>query len=619
MAHPPAASTKQAAVAALLLACSLSGARASEEATCTQGSPSASAAGAAIRQDVSEGVSLLATRSRRSRRSKVACASLDNHETYFTVDVAIGTPPQIFALVADTGSNSMIVESCTCKEAGYCGAENPCFTGTNKSTTFHFDPKMDEMVLTFGSGDIQAAKCEDVARVAGVEINMTDGILLMTDQALDFGGPFEGILGLGPPQPAKEANEVAEESEEAEINDADMESWDDVFGDDTTQTGGPLHAAADSQRMAGRRFARRARANGSSRLRGRSGASVHEPVGFLEQAQIRRFSICFNDGAAGVLRLDTPEAPLEHHSVGDEHWSLGLSGISVGDDASMVRAPAAPTLDPLADPLAGFTLAEAPSNGTSALCSQDSMLEGQLTPCGAIVDSGTTLMMGPSRHIDALLEAICDGWPRCSQNHTALAKAVEDAKKVITKEYGTEPFEFTVSSKADVLSMVLSDCAAWLEDGDLDELPAIHFHTAGNGSQQIATIPAHTWVIDSMVEETVQSYTHIDGLGDIPASTNGTGKMVRTCSHSFDYMEYETKLNGPIFILGTPLFYEYMVGYDLKAKTVSLTSQQQEPCGACDGKAGLITSRAEATGKKRAPRRQLGKPRRPRIDVGRPL
>lgn len=631
---------RRAVVASLLLAGLFGRALTSEEAVCAQGSLcSSSALDTAIRHDMSEGVSLLAVRSQKSKRSqqRVECTSLENHETHFTVDVALGTPAQIFALVADTGSNSLIVASCACMEAGSCDKESHCFTGTDKSTTFHADPEEPELVLTFGSGQIQAEEAVDVCQVAGVTANMTDGILLMTDQALDFGGPFEGILGLGPPLPKEEEmeEEMAAEDDMAGLSDAEMDDiLDKAFGDGSS--GGVADTAADSQRMAerrmaARRIARKARSARSSRARGRGrsrrrgGRSAHQPLGFLEQAHVQRFSMCFNDGAAGVLRLDTPAAPQAHASVGTEHWGLGLEGISVGDDPSMVRA--LPASDSAQDPELGFPLGDgagarlvsAPSGGTSALCSKDNMKEGQTTPCGAIPDSGTTMIVGPKGHTNALLEAICDGWPRCRQNYTALVSAVEEAKKVITKEYNTNPFEFSVSSKADVLDMVLTDCAVWLKDGDLDELPAIHFYLTGKGSQQKVTIPARTWVIDSMVEEKENTYMHIDGLGDVPVGTNGTGKMVRTCMHSFDEMDYQTIENGPVWILGTPLFYEYTVGYDMKEKTVSLTSQKEEPCGACDGKTGLIASRAEATGKKRAPRRQLGTPRRPSFDVSRPL
>jgi hypothetical protein len=531
----------------------------------------------------------------RRARGEPHCARLDNKDTHFTVDVAVGTPPQVFAVVADTGSNSLIVTSCVCTAHGYCGEENKCFTGTNKSETFHVDPEAQEMVISFGSGQIQAAEAVDVVSVAGVTVNMTDGILLMTDQALDFGGPFEGILGLGPPLPMdEESTSVGSSGTEDTssitdgISQADLdEALKRIFGGAQSES-----SQSDSQ----------------------SQEPVVAPLGFLEQAQISRFSMCFNSGADGVLRLDTPEVPTAHGAVGTQHWGLGLEGISVGDSTSMVESL------PLEDTWDGALKFEKPdAMGAGPLCSQESMAEGQATPCGAIPDSGTTLMMGPQAHVDALLEAICDRWPRCSQNHSALLKSVEAAKEVIDREYHFNPFEFSLSSKGEVLSMILSDCAAWLEDGYLDELPSVHFHLAGSSSKQIVTIPARNWVVETLVQVPQTSFVHVGGV-EVPVVSNSTNKTMQACSHAFGPMEYDTTSNGPVWILGTPLFFEYVVGYDMDQRKISLTAQEQEPCGMCDEKIGLVASKTQAaSGRNRAPRRQLGSPRKPTIDASRPL
>merc|ERR1719162_2681987 len=57
----------------------------------------------------------------------------------------------------------------------------------------------------------------------------------------------------------------------------------------------------------------------------------HHIPGFLEQAGIHRFSICFNDGLSpGVLRLGVDSVRAPHTSVGKDHWALDLRGISAG-------------------------------------------------------------------------------------------------------------------------------------------------------------------------------------------------------------------------------------------------------------------------------------------------
>jgi hypothetical protein len=282
----------------------------------------------------------------------------------------------------------------------------------------------------------------------------------------------------------------------------------------------------------------------------------------------------------------------------------------VGDSTSRVEA--LPSGD-AGDGVLGGGVAAGP------LCSRETMREGQATPCGAIPDSGTTQIVGPQAHVDALLEAICDGWPRCSDNHSALVRAVEHAERVIEGTYSTQPIEFNVHNKGEVLKMILSDCAVWLEEGGLDELPPVHFHLAGDSSKQTVTIPARTWVVEMVVEVPQFSFVHIGGV-EVPVVSNSTTVTVEGCSHSFGPMEYDTQANGPVWILGTPLFYDYVVGYDMDQKTIALTSQEDEPCGTCDEKVGLVASRSGASSRRsRVPRRQLGSPRKPTIDVSRPL
>merc|ERR1719310_1528273 len=72
---------------------------------------------------------------------------------------------------------------------------------------------------------------------------------------------------------------------------------------------------------------------------------------FLGKAKISRFSVCFNAGADGVLRLSPPALKDPIGNVGRAHWALDFGGFSVGDSA----AP-------------------------SPICSRDSMRRGQETP-----------------------------------------------------------------------------------------------------------------------------------------------------------------------------------------------------------------------------------------------
>merc|ERR1719440_632229 len=131
-----------------------------------------------------------------------SCTHLTNHGTHFTVDIEVGTPGQKFSVVADTGSNYLIVPSCVCQRSKSCSKSDRCFTGTNKSSTFSID-KGDSgpqsVFITFGSGTIEAVVAKERVSVGHLSVDMQDGILLMVARQLNIAGRFEGILGLGVP------------------------------------------------------------------------------------------------------------------------------------------------------------------------------------------------------------------------------------------------------------------------------------------------------------------------------------------------------------------------------------------------------------------------------------
>jgi hypothetical protein len=297
-------------------------------------------------------------------------------------------------------------------------------------------------------------------------------------------------------------------------------------------------------------------------------AATPEAMSFLEAAGVSRFSICFRDqGRSGALRLDPPKAsskPLI--SVGMNHWGLDFQGVSVGSKSAKVK-----------------------------FCSPDSKAKGMETACGGIPDSGTTLLMAPKSHIEPLFEDICDNWKRC--------------RTVVDEGLG--------KVKAEVFQMLMSECAEWREEEGLEELPPIYLHVAGeDGTTQSLRLDAASYIFET-VEEIVEEVTD-SALGfalPVPTGKNRTVCMPGISGHDMD-----TELNGPVWILGSPLFHQYNVGYELDQKTFksSITFEELAEdgvgCG-CEDELALRGATSPVERVERRPRELHGPPRVSRIDV----
>jgi len=335
--------------------------------------------------------------------------------------------------------------------------------------------------------------------------------------------------------------------------------------------------------------------------------------GFLEQANVAHFSMCFNEGKDGWLGL-SKTVPADHQStclpsLGKAHWGVGLFGISVASKSSLLETP------------------------VKDLCTKKAA--GQDSPCGAIIDSGTTVVTGPQEQIDSLLENVCDAWPRCSKDYAALSKAQNDAHAAAMKAYGgtSDPFKIdqVKFTKKEILQNTLADCSTWMKpgslaEGALDELPTLKFNLCGDGKCKELELPGHMYVIEQSASDlggagnATDNYTATYLQGVDPAAVGAIKAKMRAlsrgaskvCSPAFDAMEMSTKNAGPAWIFGTPFFYQYKVGYSLagaqsksasamqkgrggSSNCISFTSTKDSPCDAPDSvKAALVPSKPDA-------------------------
>jgi hypothetical protein len=286
---------------------------------------------------------------------------------------------------------------------------------------------------------------------------------------------------------------------------------------------------------------------------------------FLETAGINSFSICFNDeGEEGALQLAPPKPANSLISVGTMHWGLDFGGISVGNASMPVK-----------------------------FCSPDSKKAGQMTACGAIPDSGTTLFMGPQKHIDLLYEDICDRWQRC---RTAVSSGLQ-------------------KKKLEIFQMLIGECGTWMtEENGLDEMPSLHFKVAGkDGTKQTLSIDAAGYIMEQQIPIEKMEWQEVMGIPlKMPVKT---GKYSKVCAPAFGALEdtgmqTETSQNGAVWILGSSLFYYFTVGYDLN-ETAPAISFTEQSCG-CSKETSLVSN---SIGRARQLRKLSGPPRVSHFDL----
>lgn len=533
------------------------------------------------------------------RDATVYCSDLKNVEgTHYTVTVEAGTPPQEFDLVIDTGSSNVIIESCECRASKFCEESNKCFESKQSSTLQIAEDNqgLETVVLMFGSGPIETVISTDVVRMGSVAVTLERGLFLMLDQMLDFSGPFEGIMGLGLPKEyrhrkrssyslhGKKGNLRRKRSNWMPVNNGfSSASWDDEEGEGRPYKNVHMQqnvSLNDTMNTSGRRIL----------------DAIHQKMtyesDFLRKAGVSRFSMCFSedwDGVGGMLRLHTPPISETFSNIGSVHWALDFRGATVGN-----------------------------SKRSSRFCRLENMEQGQETPCGAILDSGTTYILGQEDHLVELYEDLCEQWPRCKKNHTAVQRA----------ERRKSPPDAVSWSKYTAFEALMSDCDTWYDSPEgLNELPPIHFHIHNAGGyNKVLTLQPWSYVVARYEETTnlAQSEDDIVPTEAFVGVVNGSGTKNWMCEAAFGVMDYPTPRNGPAWVLGMPLFYSYVVQYDIShdPPTVSFS---QDACRGCNREDhSNLTSRGVhplhgPRNWRRRPRQVKGRPRMPDIDFHQPL
>mmetsp|Transcript_66393 Transcript_66393/g.187055 ORF Transcript_66393/g.187055 Transcript_66393/m.187055 type:complete len:510 (+) Transcript_66393:52-1581(+) len=457
------------------------------------------------------------------------CSQLTNVQgTHYTMPVLIGTPPQKFDLIPDTGSPWVIVADSKCTVCD-CAKLNKC-VNRNKSRTLHvptLETNLPEThVLSFGSGPISILVATDEVRIDGTKIRhtMDRGVLLMEDNGLGFSGPFEGLFGLGIP--------------EYKLGQA-FESM--------------KHSYTD---------------------------------GFLHRAGIQSFSLCLSDrgwsGEGGVLRYNAPEGKeLLGITERTMHWQLAFYGATVGAGKQPPE----------------FCNYAAP---------------GQSSPCAAIIDSGTTYILGPYDQLDKLFDGLCDGWERCRTKYTRFRDGVMAASKRIGSGNSSQA-KPDLMSKAELFQLLLNDCHTWMnKKNGIQELPKVSWVVKGRaGNEFHLELDPWDYIISEQTYKMQITYGKIDGMTYV-TGWERRSKQIWACNPAFAFMDFPTERNGPAWILGLPIFYSHRVSYNIEHNPPSM-SFTKELCGGCT-KAHRELHRWNRTGGQdtpKMPRKMRGEPHLP--------
>merc|ERR1719401_1740353 len=100
----------------------------------------------------------------------------------------------------------------------------------------------------------------------------------------------------------------------------------------------------------------------------------------------------------------------------------------------------------------------------------------------------------------------------------------------------------------------MATCHEWMTPNGWAEIPSIFLHLGGSDGQT-ETLTLSSW-----------SY--------ITRVNNGYGR----CHALFGEFFFNSQNNGPVWVLGSPVFYQYQVTFDRKEASIGFNPQ---PCGTC--------------------------------------
>jgi len=146
--------------------------------------------------EIAEKIRLLQSQKYRAFRSLAnPDTPLNNYnDTEYVGPITIGTPPQKFVVVFDTGSSNLWVPSTACTDIGCKGKDK---YSSSASSTFKANGR--SITIQYGTGSMAGILAQDTTNVGGV--NVVNQVFGEATTLANFfaGQPMDGILGLAYP------------------------------------------------------------------------------------------------------------------------------------------------------------------------------------------------------------------------------------------------------------------------------------------------------------------------------------------------------------------------------------------------------------------------------------
>ncbi|XP_062971508.1 renin [Cynocephalus volans] len=120
-------------------------------------------------------------------------------DTQYYGEIGIGTPPQTFKVIFDTGSANLWVPSTKCSPL-YTACEIHSLYDSSESSTYMENGT--EFTIYYGSGKVKGFLSQDVVTVGGITVTQTFGEVTELPLIPFMLAKFDGVLGMGFPAQA---------------------------------------------------------------------------------------------------------------------------------------------------------------------------------------------------------------------------------------------------------------------------------------------------------------------------------------------------------------------------------------------------------------------------------